>query len=169
MVTYKFISCCASATSCSLVDSASGILTSCRIRQFCPPFRRVSLDPRGLRSDICPPFRCVSQWPEPFYQKHSWSHVFIVLLQVRAAVPMYLLARRIKALGIKVVLSGEGADEVFGGYLYFHKAPSPEEFHKCVALQSCPLLFNNGQYCTVDYCSLVKIAMAFGIVDGCML
>ena len=43
---------------------------------------------------------------------------------------MYLLARRIKALGIKVVLSGEGADEVFGGYLYFHKAPSPEEFHK---------------------------------------
>ncbi len=54
------------------------------------------------------------------------------MLQVRAAVPMYLLARRIKALGIKVVLSGEGADEVFGGYLYFHKAPSPEEFHQCV-------------------------------------
>lgn len=41
--------------------------------------------------------------------------------QVRAAVPMYLLARKIKALGIKVVLSGEGADEIFGGYLYFHK------------------------------------------------
>lgn len=50
--------------------------------------------------------------------------------QVRAAVPMYLLARKIKALGIKVVLSGEGADEIFGGYLYFHKAPSPKEFHK---------------------------------------
>lgn len=50
--------------------------------------------------------------------------------QVRAAVPMYLLARKIKALGIKVVLSGEGADEIFGGYLYFHKAPSPEEFHR---------------------------------------
>ncbi|KDD76631.1 asparagine synthase, partial [Helicosporidium sp. ATCC 50920] len=49
--------------------------------------------------------------------------------QVRAAVPMYLLARRIKALGIKVVLSGEGADEAFGGYLYFHAAPSPLEFH----------------------------------------
>ena len=48
--------------------------------------------------------------------------------QVRSAVPMYLLARRIKALGIKVVLSGEGADEVFGGYLYFHKAPSAAEF-----------------------------------------
>lgn len=55
--------------------------------------------------------------------------------QVRAAVPMYLLARRIKALGIKVVLSGEGADEVFGGYLYFHKAPNAEEYHKeCVRL-----------------------------------
>eukprot|EP01025_Chloroclados_australasicus_P018846 TRINITY_DN2003_c1_g1_i6.p1 TRINITY_DN2003_c1_g1~~TRINITY_DN2003_c1_g1_i6.p1 ORF type:complete len:649 (-),score=79.24 TRINITY_DN2003_c1_g1_i6:1644-3590(-) len=49
--------------------------------------------------------------------------------QVRAAVPMYLLARRIKAMGIKVVLSGEGADEIFGGYLYFHKAPNPVEFH----------------------------------------
>lgn len=50
--------------------------------------------------------------------------------QVRAAVPMYLLARKIKAMGIKVVLSGEGADEIFGGYLYFHKAPSAEEFHR---------------------------------------
>lgn len=50
--------------------------------------------------------------------------------QVRAAVPMYILARKIKALGIKVVLSGEGADEIFGGYLYFHKAPNPEEFHR---------------------------------------
>jgi asparagine synthase (glutamine-hydrolysing) len=55
--------------------------------------------------------------------------------QVRAAVPMYLLARRIKALGIKVVLSGEGADEELGGYLYFHKAPSPAEYHReCVRL-----------------------------------
>ncbi len=52
------------------------------------------------------------------------------VLQVRAAVPMYLLARRIKAMGFKVVLSGEGADEIFGGYLYFHKAPSAAEFHK---------------------------------------
>ena len=51
-------------------------------------------------------------------------------VQVRAAVPMYLLSRRIKAMGFKVVLSGEGADEIFGGYLYFHKAPSPAEFHK---------------------------------------
>jgi asparagine synthase (glutamine-hydrolysing) len=48
---------------------------------------------------------------------------------IRAATPMYLMARVIKSMGIKMVLSGEGADEVFGGYLYFHKAPNPKEFH----------------------------------------
>ena len=48
---------------------------------------------------------------------------------VRASTPMYLLARVIKSMGIKMVLSGEGADEVFGGYLYFHKAPNSKEFH----------------------------------------
>ncbi len=48
---------------------------------------------------------------------------------VRASTPMYLLARVIKSMGIKMVLSGEGADEIFGGYLYFHKAPNAEEFH----------------------------------------
>lgn len=51
------------------------------------------------------------------------------LTTIRASTPMFLLARRIKAMGVKMVLSGEGADEVFGGYLYFHKAPSPEAFH----------------------------------------
>ncbi len=49
---------------------------------------------------------------------------------VRASTPMYLLARAIKAMGIKMVLSGEGADEIFGGYLYFHKAPTAEAFHE---------------------------------------
>ena len=49
---------------------------------------------------------------------------------VRASTPMYLMARAIKSLGIKMVLSGEGADELFGGYLYFHKAPSPKDFHE---------------------------------------
>jgi asparagine synthase (glutamine-hydrolysing) len=49
---------------------------------------------------------------------------------VRASTPMYLMARRIAAMGIKMVLSGEGADEIFGGYLYFHKAPGPREFHE---------------------------------------
>lgn len=49
---------------------------------------------------------------------------------IRASTPMYLLARRIKAMGIKMVLSGEGADEIFGGYLYFHKAPNAQAFHE---------------------------------------
>ena len=49
---------------------------------------------------------------------------------IRASTPMFLMARRIKAMGIKMVLSGEGADEVFGGYLYFHKAPNARELHE---------------------------------------
>ena len=49
---------------------------------------------------------------------------------IRASTPMYLMARVIKSMGIKMVLSGEGADELFGGYLYFHKAPNPQEFHE---------------------------------------
>ncbi|WP_412523102.1 asparagine synthase B [Shewanella chilikensis] len=49
---------------------------------------------------------------------------------IRAATPMYLMARKIKAMGIKMVLSGEGADELFGGYLYFHKAPNARAFHE---------------------------------------
>ena len=49
---------------------------------------------------------------------------------IRASTPMYLMARAIKSLGIKMVLSGEGADELFGGYLYFHKAPNAKEFHE---------------------------------------
>lgn len=61
--------------------------------------------------------------PEVVWHLESWE-------QVRASVPMFLLARKIKALGFKMVLSGEGADEAFGGYLYFHDAPSKEEFHK---------------------------------------
>ncbi len=52
---------------------------------------------------------------------------------IRASTPMYLLARRIKAMGVKMVLSGEGSDEIFGGYLYFHKAPDARSFHdECV-------------------------------------
>ena len=49
---------------------------------------------------------------------------------IRASTPMYLMARVIKSMGVKMVLSGEGADEVFGGYLYFHKAPNAQEFHE---------------------------------------
>lgn len=49
---------------------------------------------------------------------------------VRASTPMYLMARRIRAMGVKMVLSGEGADEIFGGYLYFHRAPGPRALHE---------------------------------------
>ena len=58
--------------------------------------------------------------------RHIESHD---VTTVRASTPMYLLARRIRAMGVKMVLSGEGADEIFGGYLYFHKAPDPRQFH----------------------------------------
>ena len=57
---------------------------------------------------------------------------------VRASTPMYLLARVIKSMGIKMVLSGEGADEIFGGYLYFHKAPSAKDFHDNPEAKMCP-------------------------------
>ncbi len=49
---------------------------------------------------------------------------------IRASTPMYLMSRVIKSMGVKMVLSGEGADEIFGGYLYFHKAPDPRSFHE---------------------------------------
>lgn len=49
---------------------------------------------------------------------------------VRASTPMFLMSRKIKSLGVKMVISGEGSDEIFGGYLYFHKAPNKEEFHE---------------------------------------
>lgn len=48
---------------------------------------------------------------------------------IRASTPMFLMSRKIKSLGVKMVISGEGSDELFGGYLYFHKAPNKEEFH----------------------------------------
>ncbi|KAG0464250.1 hypothetical protein HPP92_020319 [Vanilla planifolia] len=54
---------------------------------------------------------------------------------VRASTPMFLMSRKIKSLGVKMVLSGEGSDEIFGGYLYFHKAPNKEEFH----LETCKI------------------------------
>nr|CAD1841919.1 unnamed protein product [Ananas comosus var. bracteatus] len=49
---------------------------------------------------------------------------------IRASTPMFLMARKIKSLGVKMVISGEGSDEIFGGYLYFHKAPDKKEFHE---------------------------------------
>lgn len=60
---------------------------------------------------------------------------------VRASTPMFLMAREIKCLGVKMVLSGEGAYEIFGGYLFFHKAPSKEEFHCKTCVRSKPFIY----------------------------
>eukprot|EP01083_Nonionella_stella_P053149 140714_1 len=75
---------------------------------------------------------------------------------IRASTPMYLLSRRIKATGIKMVLSGEGADEIFGGYLYFHKAPNPKEFQE----ESVRKMMALYQY---DCLRANKSTMAFGL------
>ena len=63
--------------------------------------------------------------PEVIYHLETYNPTTI-----RSGTPMYLLARKIKALGIKMILTGEGADDLFAGYLYFHKAPSPEALHE---------------------------------------
>ena len=75
---------------------------------------------------------------------------------IRAGTPMYLMARKIKSMGIKMVLSGEGADEVFGGYLYFHMAPSAEEFHE----ETVRKLFALSKY---DCCRANKATAAWGV------
>jgi asparagine synthase (glutamine-hydrolysing) len=65
---------------------------------------------------------------------------------IRAGTPMFLMARKIKALGVKMVLSGEGADELYGGYLYFHKCPDKQEFHdECVDKLSRLHMFDNAR------------------------
>lgn len=69
------------------------------------------------------PEEAIDAVPKVVYHLESWH-------QVRAAVPMFLLARKIKSRGVKMVLSGEGADEALGGYLYFHEAPDAAEFHR---------------------------------------
>lgn len=63
--------------------------------------------------------------PEVVYYTETYNNTTI-----RASTPMYIMTRKIKALGLKYCLTGEGSDEIFGGYLYFHKAPNKEEFHK---------------------------------------
>ncbi|KAK3266080.1 Asparagine synthetase, partial [Cymbomonas tetramitiformis] len=72
------------------------------------------------------PEEALDALPDVVYHLESYE-------QVRASVPMYLLSRKIKSMGVKMVLSGEGADETLGGYLYFHQAPDREEYHReCV-------------------------------------
>ncbi|KAN0066099.1 asparagine synthetase [Thecaphora frezii] len=75
---------------------------------------------------------------------------------VRASTPMYLLSRKIKAMGVKMVLSGEGSDEIFGGYLYFHAAPDRESFH-----QECVKRVKNLH--TADCLRANKSTMAWGL------
>ncbi|XP_040369256.1 asparagine synthetase [glutamine-hydrolyzing] 3-like [Rosa chinensis] len=89
---------------------------------------------------------------------------------VRASTPMFLMSRKIKSLGVKMVLSGEGSDEIFGGYLYFHKAPNKEEFHQetcqkvfhinylCIVLFSC--------FCAICLCTCSITGLNFTTVDG---
>lgn len=75
---------------------------------------------------------------------------------VRASTPMYLLSRKIKAMGVKMVLSGEGSDEIFGGYLYFHAAPDATSFH-----QECVKRVKNLH--TADCLRANKSTMAWGL------
>ncbi|GMK59877.1 hypothetical protein CspeluHIS016_0900940 [Cutaneotrichosporon spelunceum] len=75
---------------------------------------------------------------------------------VRASTPMYLLSRKIKAMGVKMVLSGEGSDEIFGGYLYFHAAPNAKDFH-----QECVKRVKNLH--TADCLRANKSTMAWGL------
>ncbi|GJP76363.1 hypothetical protein CLOP_g6819 [Closterium sp. NIES-67] len=75
---------------------------------------------------------------------------------IRASTPMFLMSRKIKALGVKMVLSGEGSDEVFGGYLYFHKAPNKEELH----VETCHKLKALHQF---DCLRANKATMAWGL------
>lgn len=63
--------------------------------------------------------------PEVIYHTETFNNTTI-----RASTPLYQMCRRIKAMGIKVCFTGEGSDEMFGGYLYFHKAPNPKELHQ---------------------------------------
>jgi asparagine synthase (glutamine-hydrolysing) len=89
-------------------------------------------------------------------EKIIWHIESYDVTTVRASTPMYFLSRYISKMGIKVVLSGEGADEVFGGYLYFHNAPSPEEFAK-ETIRRVNLLS------TADCLRADKSTMAWGI------
>lgn len=107
----------------------------------------IGLDPRDSNGNVSPDLYFAKKVAKHINSEH---HQFTFTLQeaidalsdvvymtetydtttIRASTPMFLLARRIKSMGIKMVLSGEGADEMFGGYLYFHKAPTPRAFYE---------------------------------------
>ncbi|EDR14801.1 asparagine synthase [Laccaria bicolor S238N-H82] len=89
--------------------------------------------------------------PEVIYHLETYD-----VTTVRASTPMYLLSRKIKAMGVKMVLSGEGSDEIFGGYLYFHAAPDENSFH-----QECVRRVKNLH--TADCLRANKSTMAWGL------
>lgn len=89
--------------------------------------------------------------PEVIYHLETYD-----VTTVRASTPMYLLSRKIKAMGVKMVLSGEGSDEIFGGYLYFHSAPDESSFH-----QECVQRVKNLH--TADCLRANKSTMAWGL------
>ncbi|QRW00119.1 asparagine synthase [Ceratobasidium sp. AG-Ba] len=89
--------------------------------------------------------------PEVIYHLETYD-----VTTVRASTPMYLLSRKTKAMGVKMVLSGEGSDEILGGYLYFHAAPTPEAFH-----QECVKRVKNLH--TADCLRANKSTMAWGL------
>lgn len=84
---------------------------------------------------------------------------------VRASTPMFLMSRKIKSLGVKMVLSGEGSDEIFGGYLYFHKAPNKEEFHQ----ETCrKVIYNNCYALLFDTTVMPHVISSFLVYFTCL-
>ena len=79
---------------------------------------------------------------------------------IRASTPMFLMSRKIKSLGVKMVLSGEGSDEIFGGYLYFHKAPNKKEFHE----ETCRKVFSKTALLFLVYCYAIQMVYMHGMV-----
>jgi len=72
---------------------------------------------------------------------------------------MFLMSRKIKSLGVKMVLSGEGSDEILGGYLYFHKAPNKKEFHE----ETCRKVFPCQLTLLICFCPLTESCLCFSL------
>lgn len=88
-------------------------------------------------------------------RKLIWHLETYDVTSIRASTPMYLMSEKIAQLGVKVVLSGEGADEIFGGYLYFHNAPNDDEFQKVY-------LFYFNCACFIMYmCNIISLRNAY--------
>ena len=128
--------------------------------QHLSPQRRSPQPPLAARRSPRAPQRCRAE-----------RRAASAAAQCRASVPMYLLSRKIKAMGVKMVMSGEGADETYGGYLYFHKAPNAVEFHKELVGSAAGFRSAAG-FCSAGFRSAgfrsarVRSAARFGSVAG---